>query len=131
LTNEWAGYMGVSLKLNDDKTFDYWFYSDAKTGDEPKYPLKGKWESKDGILALDAAFHLYDNRYIPMKINGKICLFPKQSYDIWIANPEKEPDYSRIHFHNTKFDSNKPHDGRSSYNAALKPTQQDEVQKSD
>ncbi len=115
LSSEWEGYMGVSLKFNDDGTFQYWFYSDVKLDNEPSYPLSGKWEMSDNVITLISTEHLYDTKYHVIKFGSEICLMPNRNYALMKSKPDDKVDYSRLHFHNLRFDINRSHYGRKSY----------------
>jgi hypothetical protein len=64
LSEKWHGYMGIALVIKDNE-FKYWFYSDAKLPDEPKYPITGKVEFDGDIIRLvpNGNEHLYDTKW--------------------------------------------------------------------
>jgi hypothetical protein len=76
LSEKWTGYMGIALVIKGD-TFKYWFYSDAKTGNEPKYPITGKAEIKKGVIHLtptDPKLRLYSSAWQSVVYKGQTCL---------------------------------------------------------
>ena len=81
LCGEVFGYANETLELKEGK-FRYWFYSDVKLGDEPKYPLTGACQVKGQTLTLDSdAIHTKE-RTID-KINGVDVLWRKDALSLW------------------------------------------------
>jgi hypothetical protein len=91
-SSEWGGYMGMALELTD-KEYKYWFYSDVKNSDEPKYPLKGKWKLVDGVLILEKPErgYLYSETWVQVEFQGKVGLMAPENFGIMVihnATPE-------------------------------------------
>jgi hypothetical protein len=84
----WEGYMGIVLSLEKDNMFSYWFYSDVVTGDEPKYPIKGKYKIEYGCLVLETEARVYDTRWVLLNYGGKTGLFPYSGFETIIMRKE-------------------------------------------
>ncbi len=52
LSDAWAGYMGITLAIEDDE-FKYRFSSDVTSGDEPEYPIRGKVRYRGDLIVLE------------------------------------------------------------------------------
>jgi len=72
---QWAGYMGLAIEFKEHE-FRYWFYSDLKSANEPKYPIVGTWELVKGVVVLKApeGVHLYSNEWVMTKFKDSIGL---------------------------------------------------------
>ena len=71
----YTGYMSTVLELKDGH-FRYWFESDAKDSDEPKYPLSGEYSTVGNTITLK-----HDKIFPPQSqwtfraVNGVITLW--------------------------------------------------------
>jgi hypothetical protein len=75
------GYSGETLELRNGR-FRYWFYSDVVSGDEPGYPLTGRYTVTDNILKLDhPKIHAPDRTFDV--ILGTPVLWRKDGLDLW------------------------------------------------
>jgi hypothetical protein len=79
LTDEWSGFMGLALEINDDR-YRYWFYSDVRLEDEPEYPIEGRFSIDHGILVLDSNHRLYDTEWLLVTHEGQKGLFPNSAF---------------------------------------------------
>ena len=70
-----TGYMGITLALKGD-TFEYWFYSDVISNDEPKYPIRGKvrYRSNSIVLVPPEGQKVYSTTWRLVVDDGEICL---------------------------------------------------------
>ncbi len=75
LSGEWSGYMGLAIEFQEHE-FRYWFYSDMKMPNEPKYPIVGSWELVKGVVVLKApeGVHLYSDEWIMTKFKDSAGL---------------------------------------------------------
>ena len=78
---EISGFSGTALELKDGK-FEYWFYSDVGTGDEPEYPVTGKYSQKDGQLTLNHE-QVSQRDWFPAVIKGVRVLLRPDAWKIW------------------------------------------------
>jgi len=90
LAGKWNGYMGTALQLKDGR-YRYWFYSDFKGADEPKYPLEGIYRAKGGALVLDPPPGGNGERYVWGVYQGVEGLWADSSLAVLITRQEK-PD---------------------------------------
>ena len=72
---QWAGYMGLAIEFKEHE-FRYWFYSDMKSPNEPKYPIVGTWELVKGVVVLKApdGVHLYSDEWVMTKFKDSVGL---------------------------------------------------------
>jgi hypothetical protein len=86
LNDEWTGFMGLALELKENR-FRYWFYSDVRSDDQPKYPIEGKFSIEHGILVLgsdatrDPKQHVYDTKWLLITHDGQDGLFPYSAFE--------------------------------------------------
>jgi hypothetical protein len=75
------GYMGIALKI-DKNRFQYWFYSDFKSMDDPTYPLSGEVEIKKNTIHLKCREHefLYSEDWHLVIYKNQICLLADNHY---------------------------------------------------
>ena len=75
LSDKWTGFMGIALVIKSNE-FKYWFYSDAGSLREPKYPITGKVEFDGDVIRLRPSgdAHLYDTNWHLVVFQGEICL---------------------------------------------------------
>ena len=97
LSGKWMGYMGIALRI-DKNHFDYWFYSDAKSNDEPTYPLSGDVEIKKNIVHLKCRGqeHLYSEDWHLIVFKNQICLLADSHYQDYMKTDRL--DDSRLLF---------------------------------
>jgi len=74
-SEQWSGYMGMAIEFKE-REFRYWFSSDFKSPDEPKYPVVGTWELVKGVVVLKApdGVHLYSNEWVMTKFKDSFGL---------------------------------------------------------
>ncbi len=74
-SEQWSGFMGMAIEFKEHE-FRYWFYSDVKLPDEPKYPVVGTWEVVKGVVVLKApeGVHLYSGEWVMTKFGESIGL---------------------------------------------------------
>lgn len=67
--------MGIALVIDGDD-FEYWFYSDVKSSDDPVYPIRGKVRYYGDYIRLlvDDDTRLYSTKWRPVVHKGEICL---------------------------------------------------------
>lgn len=97
LGDAWDGYMGIELKLKGDE-FEYWFWSDVKGGEEPKYPIRGKVLYRGTSIQLkpaDEKANLYSSTWRLVVNDGEICMLADK--DLQDHRPPKLPS-SRLLF---------------------------------
>lgn len=82
--------MGIALEIKE-KEYKYWFYSDAESNPEVKYPITGTWELTKGVLVLNttADVHLYANEWVLAESNGKIGLIAPENIKVLIWQQSK------------------------------------------
>ena len=89
LCEEVSGYSGETLEVRDGR-FRYWFYSDVVTGDEPSYPLSGKYKVTGNTIVLD-------HKLIPSSIrtiatlNGVKVLWRADGLGVWEKDKRIHP----------------------------------------
>lgn len=105
--DEISGFSGTTLELKNGK-FRYWFYSDVRTSDEPKYPITGKYEFQDGKLILNNKLNqkvwfvdVVNNIPVLWRNDAlKIWKQERKIYDygvlIWIENEIPEDDLYKL-----------------------------------
>ncbi len=86
LSSEWTGYMGTALELHDGR-FRYWFMSDVRLRDSPKYPVTGKYTIEGGVLVL-ATEEITESRWLLVSHNGRLGLFPASGFETITARKE-------------------------------------------
>lgn len=71
----WMGCMGMAIEFKE-KEFRYWFRSDVKLPNEPKYPITGTWELVKGVVVLKApdGVHLYSDEWVMTKFGKSVGL---------------------------------------------------------
>ena len=74
-SEQWSGYMGMAIEFKEHE-FRYWFYSDVKSPDEPKFPIIGTWEVVKGVVVLKApeGVHLYSEEWVMTKFGESVGL---------------------------------------------------------
>jgi hypothetical protein len=83
LSGKWMGYMGIALKI-DQNRFEYWFYSDFKSGDEPTYPISGEVEVQKDAIHLKGQGHLYSDTWRLIVYKNQICLLADSHYQDYL-----------------------------------------------
>jgi hypothetical protein len=102
----WAGYMGVAICFKRGGTFDYWFYSDVKSGNEPKYPVTGTWKWNGDVLELVSEHRLHDTRWHVYHHKGKVTLLPAYAQEWQVKDGKTRED--RLLFRVPDFDPKQP-----------------------
>lgn len=71
----WMGYMGMAIEF-EEKEFRYWFRSDVKLPNPPKYPISGTWEVVKGVVVLKptGGVHLYSEEWVMTKFGKSVGL---------------------------------------------------------
>ena len=71
----WMGCMGMAIEFKE-KEFRYWFRSDVKLPNEPKYPIIGTWEVVKGVVVLKPpdGVHLYSKEWVMTKFGESVGL---------------------------------------------------------
>jgi hypothetical protein len=97
LSGKWRGYMGIALKI-DKSHFQYWFYSDFRSNDEPSYPISGDVEIKKNAVHLKCRQpeHLYSEQWHLVIHENQICLLADKEYQEYIKTDRL--DDSRLLF---------------------------------
>ena len=93
----WAGYMGVAIALTSNKYY-YWFYSDERSGSEPRYPISSEYQFDGRTLSLDSNTHLYSSIWVVVTNGGRICL----------SAPSETGDVARLLIPDGNFDPAEP-----------------------
>lgn len=106
LSEQWAGFMGAALKFNRDGTFKYWFYSDVKLPDEPKWPIVGSWAWNGPVLELKVQHHLFDARWYAYRHKNELTLLPEHARRWQLDKGEANDD--RLLFRVNEFDEDEP-----------------------
>jgi hypothetical protein len=89
MCKEVRGFSGENLELKDGK-FRYWFYSDAKTGDEPEYPLSGSYTVDGSTLTLDNP-KIHSPKRTFATVNGVRVLWRKDGLELWEKDKRLHP----------------------------------------
>ena len=97
LSGKWMGFMSIALKI-DKNRFQYWFYSDDKSDDEPTYPISGKVEIKKNTIRLNCPNkeHLYSDEWHLVIYKNEICLLADSHYQDYMKTDKL--DDSRLLF---------------------------------
>lgn len=74
-SHEWSGHMGLAIEFKEHE-FRYWFRSDVKSPDDPKYPIIGTWEVVKGVVVLKApeGVQLYSDEWVMTKSGESVGL---------------------------------------------------------
>jgi PhoPQ-activated pathogenicity-related protein len=110
LNKAWTGYMGVAILFKKDGTFKYWFYSDVKLDNEPKYPISGTWSWNNSVLELKAKEGLHASHGHVYRHRGEDTLLPNYART-WQLEDGKPHD-DRLLFRVPVFDESRPFDSR-------------------
>jgi hypothetical protein len=96
LSDGWTGYMGIALVIEGDK-FKYWFYSDVRSPNEPKYPIRGKVTYRSNSIQLSAEDkgRLYADVWRFVVHEGEICLLADEH--LADHRPPKSPSDRLLH----------------------------------
>eukprot|EP00456_Euglypha_rotunda_P036677 TRINITY_DN2816_c0_g2_i3.p2 TRINITY_DN2816_c0_g2~~TRINITY_DN2816_c0_g2_i3.p2 ORF type:complete len:147 (-),score=31.88 TRINITY_DN2816_c0_g2_i3:453-893(-) len=107
LSDKWTGFMGIALVIKD-KEFQYWFYSDVRLPNEPKFPITGKVEYDGDIIRLrpDGDARVYDKEWHMVVFQGEICLLGERHMATYRTS-RKLPDDRLLHKLD-EFDEKKP-----------------------
>lgn len=102
-SSEWSGYMGMAIQF-DKGEYRYWFHSDVKSDDEPRYPLTGTWKLIDGVLSMSPPVNgrLYATEWMLIRYQGETGLIAPDNFAImmihdrtptnrWLQRLEREP----------------------------------------
>lgn len=84
-----SGYSGETIELKNGR-FRYWFYSDMVTGNEPTYPLSGRYTHSGGAVTLDHPKIHEPTRTIAV-LNGTMVLWRKDGLDLWKSEGRIHP----------------------------------------
>ena len=86
-SEDWMGEMGIAIEFTKDE-YRYWFYSDVKNGEEPKYPITGKWNLVGGVLSLNEPNEgtLYAKEWTLVKSNGVVGLMNPENIKILLCH---------------------------------------------
>jgi hypothetical protein len=79
--DEISGFSGTVLELKGGR-FRYWFYSDVRGPDEPKYPLTGPYAVRDGTLFLSHKY-IGQQEWAPDGVNGVRVLWRPDGLRLW------------------------------------------------
>ena len=101
LSEKWFGYLTVTLKFVDKENFNYWFSSDVKSGDEPKYPIKGKYMVGGNRILLITTESLYSNEWFLFFDKEEIVLAPKAQWEEYLK--QEKVDGSRFLYKDISF----------------------------
>lgn len=83
------------LELRDGQ-YRYWFSSDVGIGDEPAYPLMGRYSAKGSVLQLEQKHPIVQGEWTFMKLNGEPTLWRPAAIKDWSATRTLDP-YGVLH----------------------------------
>lgn len=92
---QWSGYMGMAIEFKEHE-FRYWFSSDVKSPDDPKYPIVGTWELVKGVVVLKApnGIDLYSDEWVMTKTKDSVGL--TNPGDVKVLIWQKSPADTRM-----------------------------------
>ena len=91
-SEQWSGYMGLAIEFKVHE-FRYWFSSDVKSPDNPKYPIVGTWEVVKGVVVLKApeGVQLYSDEWVMTKFGESVGLTNPDDVKVLICQ-KSSPD---------------------------------------
>lgn len=78
------GFSTLILELRDGR-YRYWFSSDVISGDEPKYPLTGRYTTIGPTIRLESEQRYIQDQWTFRKLNGETTLWRPNALEYWSA----------------------------------------------
>jgi hypothetical protein len=83
------------LELRDGH-YRYWFSSDVSIGDEPAYPLVGRYSVSGAVVELEHKHPVVQGQWTFTKLNGETTLWRPAAIKDWSATHTLDP-YGVLH----------------------------------